>query len=112
MCGEDPRGPHRRRFRLSRPSHPPSAETQHEQARRLHPASKKAVKARVSERTYRHTQNQSLATLLEGLNRTLSGWATYFRHHAAKRTSTRSTTTRGTVSRSGSAANTASPVAS
>ncbi|MEU6011663.1 group II intron maturase-specific domain-containing protein [Streptomyces sp. NPDC047453] len=31
-------------------------------------------------------QNQSLATLLEGLNRTLTGWATYFRHGAAKRT--------------------------
>ncbi|MFJ3039063.1 group II intron reverse transcriptase/maturase [Streptomyces tendae] len=46
----------------------------------------KAVKDRVSERTYRHTQNQSLATLLEGLNRTMTGWATYFRHGAAKRT--------------------------
>ncbi|HEY8985047.1 MAG TPA: group II intron reverse transcriptase/maturase [Streptomyces sp.] len=46
----------------------------------------KAVRGRISERTYRHTQNQSLATLLEGLNRTLTGWATYFRHGAAKRT--------------------------
>ncbi|MEF9902151.1 group II intron reverse transcriptase/maturase [Streptomyces sp. P9-A2] len=46
----------------------------------------KAVKDRVSERTYRYTQNQSLATLLEGLNRTMTGWATYFRHGAAKRT--------------------------
>ncbi|WAX78762.1 group II intron reverse transcriptase/maturase [Streptomyces sp. KMM 9044] len=46
----------------------------------------KAVKDRVSERTYRHTQNQSLATLLEGLNRTMTGWATYFRHGTAKRT--------------------------
>ncbi|NEB35748.1 group II intron maturase-specific domain-containing protein [Streptomyces sp. SID14515] len=46
----------------------------------------KAVKDRVSERTYIHTQNQSLATLLEGLNRTMTGWATYFRHGAAKRT--------------------------
>lgn len=46
----------------------------------------KAVRGRTSERTYRHTQNQSLATLLEGLNRTLTGWAAYFRHGAAKRT--------------------------
>jgi RNA-directed DNA polymerase len=51
--------------------------------------SKKAVQAikdRVSERTYRNTQNQSLDQLLTGLNRTLRGWAFYFRHGAAKRT--------------------------
>ncbi|MFB7601192.1 group II intron reverse transcriptase/maturase [Streptomyces sp. NPDC056160] len=46
----------------------------------------KAIKGRISERTYRHAQNQSLATLLGGLNRTMIGWATYFRHGAAKRT--------------------------
>jgi RNA-directed DNA polymerase len=45
-----------------------------------------AIRDRVSARTYRHTQNQSLAMLLESLNRTLVGWATYFRHGAAKRT--------------------------
>ncbi|GAA1265780.1 MULTISPECIES: group II intron maturase-specific domain-containing protein [Streptomyces] len=51
--------------------------------------SKKAVQAikdRASERTYRNTQNQSLAQLLSGLNRTLRGWANYFHHGSAKRT--------------------------
>jgi RNA-directed DNA polymerase len=45
-----------------------------------------AVKDRISERTYRNTQNQSLAQLLTGLNRTLRGWAYYFHHGSAKRT--------------------------
>ncbi|WP_258575387.1 group II intron reverse transcriptase/maturase [Streptomyces shenzhenensis] len=51
--------------------------------------SKKAMQAirdRVSARTYRHTQNQSLAALLTSMNRALAGWATYFRHGASKRT--------------------------
>jgi RNA-directed DNA polymerase len=45
-----------------------------------------AIKGRVAERTYRHTQNQNLAQLLTGLNRTLIGWAYYFHHGSAKRT--------------------------
>jgi RNA-directed DNA polymerase len=45
-----------------------------------------AIKDRVSERTYRHTRNQSLSTLLAGLNRMLAGWANYFRHGVSKKT--------------------------
>ncbi|WP_107430831.1 group II intron maturase-specific domain-containing protein [Streptomyces pluripotens] len=39
----------------------------------------------LTERTYRNTQNQSLAQLLTGLNRTLREWAHYFHHGSAKR---------------------------
>ncbi|MEV4179701.1 group II intron maturase-specific domain-containing protein [Nonomuraea sp. NPDC049709] len=45
-----------------------------------------AIKDRISERTYRHTCNQSLAALLSGLNRLLAGWAHYFRHGVSKKT--------------------------
>ncbi|TQS03837.1 group II intron reverse transcriptase/maturase, partial [Microbispora hainanensis] len=45
-----------------------------------------AIKDRVSERTYRYTLNQSLGTLLMSLNRTLAGWANYFRHGVSKKT--------------------------
>lgn len=46
----------------------------------------KAIKDRISERTYRHTLNQSLGTLLASLNRMLAGWANYFRHGVSKKT--------------------------
>ncbi|MFF0011364.1 group II intron maturase-specific domain-containing protein [Streptomyces sp. NPDC005374] len=53
-----------------------------------------------------------MATLLEGLNRTLTGWATYLRHGAAKRTFNTVDHHTWHRLRSGSAANTASPAAS
>ncbi|WP_433499205.1 group II intron reverse transcriptase/maturase [Sphaerimonospora sp. CA-214678] len=46
----------------------------------------KAIKDRVSERTHGHTFNQSLGTLLASVNRTLAGWANYFRHGVSKKT--------------------------
>ncbi len=43
-----------------------------------------AIKDKVSERTYRSTQNQDLQTLLQGVNQALAGWANYFRHGVSK----------------------------
>src|ERR1700689_4730686 len=43
-----------------------------------------AVKDKVAVKTYRATQNQDLATLLQNVNRTLAGWANYFRHGVSK----------------------------
>jgi len=39
-----------------------------------------AVKDKVAEKTYRATQNQEFAALLQSVNSTLAGWANYFRH--------------------------------
>ncbi|GAA2421381.1 hypothetical protein GCM10010404_94050 [Nonomuraea africana] len=49
--------------------------------------SKKAIqsiKDKVKAKTYRSTRNMSLAELLVDLNRTLRGWANYFRHGVSK----------------------------
>jgi RNA-directed DNA polymerase len=43
-----------------------------------------AVKDKVAVKTYRATQNQDLAALLQSVNKTLSGWANYFRHGVSK----------------------------
>jgi RNA-directed DNA polymerase len=51
--------------------------------------SKKAIKAvttRISARTSRSTLHMDLDELLLGLNRSLQGWANYFRHGVSKRT--------------------------
>ncbi|WP_226899612.1 group II intron maturase-specific domain-containing protein [Nonomuraea phyllanthi] len=45
-----------------------------------------AIKDRISERTYRHTLNQSLGTLVASLNRMPAGWANHFRHGVSKKT--------------------------
>ncbi|MEV0347831.1 group II intron maturase-specific domain-containing protein [Nonomuraea sp. NPDC050680] len=45
-----------------------------------------AIKDLISERTYRHSLNQSLGTLLASLNRMLAGCANYFRHGVSKKT--------------------------
>ena len=44
-----------------------------------------AVKDKVAEKTYRATLNQDLAALLQSVNKTLAGWANYFRHGVSKR---------------------------
>jgi RNA-directed DNA polymerase len=44
------------------------------------PKATQAIKDKVSARTYRSTQNQSPEALIQGVNRTLAGWANYFRH--------------------------------
>jgi RNA-directed DNA polymerase len=43
-----------------------------------------AVRDKVSEKTYRATRNQDLASLLRDINETLAGWAGYYRHGASK----------------------------
>ena len=43
-----------------------------------------AVKDKVAVKTYRATRNQDLATLLQGVNKSLAGWAGYFRHGVSK----------------------------
>ncbi len=43
-----------------------------------------AVKDKVAAKTYRATQNQDLAALLQSVNKTLAGWANYFRHGVSK----------------------------
>jgi RNA-directed DNA polymerase len=43
-----------------------------------------AVKARVSAMTYRSTRNLSPQVLIQNINRTLAGWANYFRHGVSK----------------------------
>ena len=43
-----------------------------------------AVKDKVAAKTYRSTQNQDLATLLQSVNTILAGWANYFRHGVSK----------------------------
>ena len=43
-----------------------------------------AIKDRVSSKTYRSTLNQSLDQVINSLNRTLVGWANYFRHGVSK----------------------------
>ena len=43
-----------------------------------------AVKDKIAAKTYRATQNQDLAALLQSVNKTLAGWANYFRHGVSK----------------------------
>jgi len=43
-----------------------------------------AVKARVSQMTYRSTRNLSPEVLIQNINRALAGWANYFRHGVSK----------------------------
>jgi RNA-directed DNA polymerase len=43
-----------------------------------------AVKDKVAVKTYRATQNQDFAALLQSVNKTLAGWANYFRHGVSK----------------------------
>jgi RNA-directed DNA polymerase len=43
-----------------------------------------SIKDRISERTYRSTRHQDLEKLILGLNRSLRGWANYFRHGVSK----------------------------
>jgi len=43
-----------------------------------------AIKDKVSARTYRSTRHQSPEALIQGINRVLAGWASYFRHGVSK----------------------------
>jgi RNA-directed DNA polymerase len=43
-----------------------------------------AVKDKIAVKTYRATQNQDPAALLQSVNKTLAGWANYFRHGVSK----------------------------
>lgn len=43
-----------------------------------------AVKDKIAEKTYRSTQNRDFRALLQGVNKTLAGWANYFRHGVSK----------------------------
>jgi RNA-directed DNA polymerase len=45
-----------------------------------------AIRDKVAEKTYRSTRHQDLATLLQGVNQALAGWANYFRHGVSKAT--------------------------
>ncbi len=45
-----------------------------------------AIKDKVKAKTYRSTRHQDLDELLISLNRTLAGWATYFRYGVSKAT--------------------------
>jgi RNA-directed DNA polymerase len=43
-----------------------------------------AIRDKVAAKTYRATQNQELAALLQSVNQTLAGWANYFRHGVSR----------------------------
>jgi RNA-directed DNA polymerase len=43
-----------------------------------------AVRDKVAAKTYRATQNQDFAALLHSVNKTLAGWANYFRHGVSR----------------------------
>ena len=43
-----------------------------------------AVKDKVAVKTYRATQSQDFAALIQSVNKTLAGWASYFRHGVSK----------------------------
>jgi RNA-directed DNA polymerase len=43
-----------------------------------------AVKDKISAKTYRSTRNMDPGMLIQGINRTLAGWANYFRHGVSK----------------------------
>jgi RNA-directed DNA polymerase len=45
-----------------------------------------AIKEKVSAMTHRSTLNKDLATLIQGVNQALAGWASYFRHGVSKAT--------------------------
>ena len=60
-----------------------------------------AVKDKVSAKTYRATRNMEPEVLIQGINRTLAGWANYYRHGVSKAVFSASTTTRGTASCAG-----------
>ncbi|MFD1935529.1 group II intron maturase-specific domain-containing protein [Nonomuraea mangrovi] len=89
VSGQDSRGPHRRRVRLSWPNiRRQRKRGTNELVVYTRPSRKavQAIKDRISERTYRHTLNQSLGTLLRRLSQKLAGWANYFRHGVSKKT--------------------------
>ena len=46
--------------------------------------STQAIRDKVSAMTYRATLNQDFAALLQSVNRTLAGWANYFRHGVSR----------------------------
>ena len=43
-----------------------------------------AVQGKIAAKTYRATQNQDFAALLQSVNKSLAGWANYFRHGVSK----------------------------
>src|ERR1019366_7569005 len=43
-----------------------------------------AVKDKIAVKTYRATQNQDFAALIQSVSKTLAGWANYFRHGVSK----------------------------
>jgi RNA-directed DNA polymerase len=49
------------------------------------PKATQAIRDKVSAMTYRSTLNQDFGTLLQSVNRALSGWANYFRHGVSKK---------------------------
>ena len=65
-----------------------------------------AVKDKVAVKTYRATQNQDLAALLQSVNKTLAGWANYFRHGVSKAVFNAVDPTHGTASCAGCGAST------
>jgi RNA-directed DNA polymerase len=44
----------------------------------------KSIKDRVATKTHRSTRHHDLDTLIQSLNRSLTGWANYFRHGVSK----------------------------
>jgi hypothetical protein len=85
--GQNPHRPSRRGLRLPRPHHPPPAETRNAKHYVYTTPSNKAiqkVKDKVKTKTCRSTRHQDLDTLILSLNRSLRGWANYFRYGVSK----------------------------
>jgi RNA-directed DNA polymerase len=55
-----------------------------------------AIKDKVTAKTYRSTRHMGLDELITSLNRSLAGWANYFRYGCPRQCSARSTPMRGT----------------